>query len=107
MVIRNSTQAIFNLSSNGLLRARSIKVDTQVWPDYVFESGYKLMPLYEVEDFVNINGHLPKIPKREEIVNSGIDLGEINVILLEKIEELMLYTIQQQKEIDQLKRQYK
>jgi hypothetical protein len=107
MVIKNSVQTILKLESDGLLRARKIKVDTDVWPDYVFENDYKLMSLYEVEKFVITNGHLPKVPNREETINSGMDLGEINVILLEKIEELMLYTIQQQKEIDSLKERMK
>ena len=71
--------------------------------DYVFEPGYELMPLDEVEAFIASEGHLPNVPSEEDYQQrGGVALHEMQVKLLEKIEELTLYTIQQQKLIDQL-----
>jgi len=71
------------------------------WPDYVFSKGYKLPTLKEVEKFITKKGHLKNIPSAKEIEKKGsFELGEMNVKLLKKIEELTLYTIQQQKEIE-------
>jgi hypothetical protein len=107
MVIQNGVETILQLESSGLLRARHIKVDTDVWPDYIFNDDYKLMHLGDVETFINQHKHLPNIPSQEEMIENGVDIGEMNVLLLEKIEQLMLYTIQQQKEIDELKKKIK
>lgn len=84
---------------------RRIIVDQETWPDYVFEQNYKLLTLYEVKDYISDNGHLPGVPSREKVLENGTDLGEMNRVLLEKIEELMLYSIGQQEEIDKLKGQ--
>ncbi len=71
--------------------------------DYVFEPGYDLMPLAEVGSFIEDNGHLPNVPSEAEYQErGGVALHEMQVKLLEKIEELTLYTLQQQKLIDQL-----
>ena len=71
--------------------------------DYVFESGYELMPLAEVATFIEDNGHLPNVPSEAEYQErGGVALHEMQVKLLEKIEELTLYTLQQQELIDQL-----
>lgn len=75
------------------------------WPDYVFEEGYALKPLAEVGSFIDANGHLPEVPTAQQVAEDGVSLGEMNALLLKKIEELMLYTLQQQKEIDALKQQ--
>ena len=103
------------LTVKGVIHTQEVKVDLDgaVAPDYVFEkyfSGfsllmpdYKLISLEELEVFLRKNNHLPKVPSAEEMQNKGISLKEMNLILLEKIEELTLYTIQQQKEIDALK----
>ena len=72
-------------------------------PDYVFSSDYKLQTLEEVEAFIDQNSHLPNIPNAEEIETNGQDVGQLQLKLLEKIEELMLYTIKQQKELEKLK----
>lgn len=61
--------------------------------------------LQEVENYINENGHLRDIPSEKEVIKNGIDLGEINSKLLQKIEELMLYTIEQQKEIEKMKKE--
>ena len=73
------------------------------WADYVFNENYKLMPIDELEKFLNKNNHLPNVPNESEVKKNGIKVKKMNKILLEKIEELTLYTINQQKMIEQLK----
>lgn len=75
------------------------------WVDFVFDEGYVLRPLDEVEEFVGENGHLPDVPSAQEIAKDGYSQHEINKVLLQKIEELTLYAIRQQKEIESLKAQ--
>jgi len=82
------------LSVNGNIRAREIKVETNNWPDYVFKPNYNLLPLHEAEQFIMTNGHLPDVPKAEEVVSNGLSLGEMNKILLKKIEEITLHVIE-------------
>ncbi|TXE15599.1 hypothetical protein ES692_15995 [Psychroserpens burtonensis] len=93
---------LYNLTVNGKMRAHSVKVYTD-WADYVFEEDYKLPTLEEVEAFIKLNGHLQDIPSAAEVEENGIELGEMNKLLLQKIEELMLYTIELKKEVDVLK----
>ncbi|MDR0969105.1 MAG: hypothetical protein LBM67_01035 [Lentimicrobiaceae bacterium] len=90
------------LSVNGNIRAKEIKVETANWPDYVFDNTYELMDLKQVESFINQNGHLPEIPSAKEVSETGVNLSEINALLLKKIEELTLYLIQQQTVINEL-----
>jgi hypothetical protein len=71
-------------------------------PDYVFEPGYKLAPLSEVETFTAKHKHLPEVPSAAEIEKGGLDLAQMNLILLKKVEELTLHAIAQQKQIDAL-----
>ena len=95
----------YKLAVAGNVIAESIKVQlSTAWPDYVFAKSYKLPALAEIEKFINENGHLPGIPIASEVKASGIDLGEMNAKLLQKIEELTLHLIRQQKEIDELKK---
>lgn len=102
--LRNATRDIFHINaSTQTVFARKIIVDEVTWPDYVFEKGYKLRPLCEVKDFIDENGHLPNVPSREKVLQEGVDLGQMVNILVEKIEELTLYSIQQQEEIERLK----
>ena len=75
------------------------------WPDYVFADSYSLKPLTEVESYINENSHLPEVPSAKEVGEKGYDLHEMNVLLLQKIEELTLYTIEQQKQITNLQDQ--
>ena len=75
---------------------------TQIWsmgPDYVFEKGYKLNSLEHVEKFVNKEKHLPEIPSAKEMKEHGIDIAEMNLKLLKKVEELTLYAIDQRKKV--------
>jgi len=74
------------------------------WPDYVFAKDYNLMPISEVEQFITENQHLPGVPPAAEVEANGMNLGEINIILVQKVEELTLYIIQLQKQIDELKK---
>mgnify|MGYP003642602027 CR=1 FL=1 len=91
------------LAVDGSIGAREIKVEVGNWSDFVFYEDYNLPTLTEVETHIRENGHLQDIPSAVEVEKTGINLGEMNAKLLQKIEELMLYTIQQQKEIDKLK----
>ena len=90
----------WRLAVNGKIRAKEIKVETG-WSDFVFYDNYKLPTLQEVENHINEKGHLKDIPSAKEVEENGIFLGEMDSKLLQKIEELTLYTIQQQKEIKQ------
>ena len=99
MEISNATGKTLKLEANGTLRGRKIKVDQQSWPDYVFKKEYNLMPLKEVAEYIEAYGHLPNIPSESEIIDNGLDLGQMNVLLMEKIEELTLHAIEQQKVI--------
>lgn len=90
---------------SGIL-ASKVKVavkNSTYWSDYVFEPDYKLMPLKSVEAYVKANKHLPNIPSAEEVVRDGVDMGEIASKLLGKIEELTLYMIELEKQVDELK----
>jgi hypothetical protein len=87
------------LSVNGKIHAKEVKVDLTGWPDYVFTSNYKLPTLASVEKHIKEKGHLQNIPSAKEVAKNGIELGEMNKKLLQKIEELTLYTIQQEKKI--------
>ena len=78
--------------------------DTEIyWPDYVFSDTYKRLSLYEIENFIIENGHLPRIPSRKEIQENGIQLKEMNLLMMEKIEELTLELIALNKELQTLK----
>ncbi|WP_020208168.1 hypothetical protein [Gilvimarinus chinensis] len=75
------------------------------FPDYVFAHDYPLMPLGELHQYVRSNSHLPGIPSASQVSKEGLNLTEMQVQLLKKVEELTLYTIQQQAQIDSLKSQ--
>ncbi len=91
------------LSVNGNIRAREIKVENANWPDYVFTKDYQLPTLQQTENHIKEKGHLPGIPSAAEVKANGIDLGEMNAKLLQKIEELTLHLIEKEKEITNLK----
>jgi hypothetical protein len=85
------------------VEAKQIQVKASVWADYVFKKDYKLRPLQDVESYINANSHLPEVQSEAEVIKNGINIAEMNATLLKKVEELTLYMIQQQKEIDALK----
>ena len=92
------------LAVEGSIGAREIKVEASGWSDFVFENDYNLPTLIEVENHIKENGHLKDIPSAKEVEENGIYLGEMDSKLLQKIEELILYTIAQEKEIKELKK---
>lgn len=92
------------LSVYGNIRSTEVIVETANWPDYVFNKRYQLQPLAEVEKYIQQNNHLPNIPSANEIEKSGLQLGDMQKRMMEKMEELTLYIIQQQKEIDALRK---
>lgn len=91
----NANGGLLQLTNDGVLRARSIRVDANVWSDYVFEKNYRLRSLEEVDAYIRANGHLPEVPSAAEVAKNGIDLLETNALLLKKVEELTLYLINQ------------
>ena len=91
------------LEVNGVIRAKEVIVENANWPDYVFAPNYNLPTLQEVARHIEENQHLPGIPSAAEVAKEGVSLSEMNAKLLQKIEELTLYVIQQQKEINLLK----
>ena len=101
-------EPMFKLDVRGTGHFCKIKVKTQGFCDYVFNDDYKLMPLDELSEFIKINKHLPNIPSEKEVMEEGsFDLGEINKVLLEKIEELTLYILQQEERIKALEAEVK
>lgn len=88
------------LSVNGKIRAHEVKVETNNWPDYVFNADYKALSLSELKAFIDQNGHLPGVPDAKSVARDGIALGEMNKILLEKIEELTLHLIEKDKQLN-------
>lgn len=93
-----------NLYVAGGITTEEVKVRIQSnWTDYVFKKDYALLSISDLEAFIDQNGHLPEVPSSEDVENNGVNLGEMNALLLKKIEELSLYVIDLKKEIDILK----
>ncbi|BAV07266.1 hypothetical protein FLA_3289 [Filimonas lacunae] len=95
----------YKLAVNGTIGAHKIKVTQEHWADYVFDSSYQLAPLQQVEQFIQVNRHLPDVPSANTVKQEGIDIGDNQALLLKKIEELTLYIIQQNKEIQGMKQE--
>jgi hypothetical protein len=89
------------LDVNGTIRAKEVKVETG-WADFVFDKAYNLQNLSEVELLINEHKHLPDIPDAKDVKKNGVNLGEMNVLLLKKIKELTLYAIKQNKKVEEL-----
>jgi hypothetical protein len=92
------------LDVKGTIHSQEVKVDMEGWSDFVFKKEYNLPTLAEVEKHINEKGHLENIPNEEEVLKNGINLGEMNARLLQKIEELTLYMIEMKKENTQIKK---
>jgi hypothetical protein len=90
------------LAVEGMIGARRVKVDQETWADFVFEPEYKLPSLTELERYIKINKHLPDVPSAAEVAKEKLDLGEMNKILLQKIEELTLHLIELEKKMNTL-----
>jgi len=99
-----NTNNNYKLSVNGSIRAKEVEILTG-WADYVFGDEYKLRPLAEVENFIAKNKHLPEIPSQKEVEENGLKVGEVQKLMMAKIEELTLYIIAQEKRIIQLENQ--
>lgn len=90
---------------DGTLFAKEINVKTDVWSDFVFDKTYKLQSLPELEAFINANKHLPDVPSETEAKENGVDVAEMNAILLQKVEELTLHILNLNKQLQDVKQQ--
>ncbi|MFO7790831.1 MAG: hypothetical protein R6V32_09685 [Bacteroidales bacterium] len=99
-----TAEPVYKLDVCGTAHFNKVIVESG-WCDYVFEEEYDLMPLETLDAFVKANKHLPGIPTEAEVLENGVDLGEMNKKLLEKVEELSLYIIEQEKRIQKLEKQ--
>lgn len=93
------TTGSHKLAVEGTIGAREVKVYLGAWSDFVFKKDYNLPTLLEVETHIKDKGHLKDIPSEKEVVQNGVDLGEMNAKLLQKVEELTLYAIDQDKKL--------
>jgi hypothetical protein len=91
------------LAVNGSITCKEVEVSLTGWSDFVFDDHYTLPPLADVSMYIKKNKHLPGIPPTDEILNNGVKLGNMNALLLQKIEELTLYMIRLQDENEALK----
>lgn len=95
----------FKLAVGGGIISEEVVIKLQgSWPDYVFDKRYPLLPLKDLEDFINEHRHLPEVPSAADVANDGVNVGEMNALLLKKIEELTLHVIALKKEVDALKK---
>lgn len=94
-----------NLHVYGSIYSHEVRVRLYIpAPDYVFEPNYQLMSLAELQSYLEKHKHLPEVPSAKEMEKDGVKLSEMNMLLLKKVEELTLYTLKQQREIDTLKK---
>lgn len=99
-----TTTPTHKLEVNGTVRAKEVKLEVSSWPDYVFLKGYELLSLTEVEEFIERNGRLPGLGSAEEYETLGVNMMDLNLRLVEKIEELTLYVIDQDKKLGELEK---
>ena len=111
IVNKASQNEVFTIWGNGVVNAKKIYAEeveiksnamNTYWYDHVFEKDYKLMSLYELEQYITTNKHLPEIPSAKEVEQNGLNLGEMQGKLLLKIEELTLYIIALEKRLSEL-----
>lgn len=100
----SSTLKQFKVTGNGEVFARRYTTTLTDIPDYVFKVGYQLMPLNELKTFINTQQHLPNIPSEKEFQKDGVDIGELNRLLLEKVEEMTLYILQLEERISKIEK---
>ncbi|GIV27443.1 MAG: hypothetical protein KatS3mg027_1257 [Bacteroidia bacterium] len=105
--IKYSTHSDALLQVSGKIVSKEFFVTVQNWSDDVFEIHYKLPDLYELEKYYRTYKTLPGIPNVKEVLNDGVNVGKLIPLLLRKIEELTIIVVNQQKEIDQLKKSNK
>lgn len=106
--IGTTPNSLYLLDVKGSIRATEVLVQSvDNFPDFVFENDYPLLSLSQVDDFIKANKHLPNIPSAAEVKENGVSLVELQSKLLQKIEELTLYVIEQQKRIEELEKNQK
>lgn len=95
------------LTVKGVVHTNEVRVDLnspiEQGPDYVFESSYYLLPLSELESYIKANKHLPEVPSAKQMEQEGLNLKEMNLLLLKKVEELTLHLIEMKKESEEQK----
>jgi len=91
------------LEVNGTIKTKEVNVTITGWPDYVFAPEYNLISLDSLSEFIQVNRHLPDVPTEKSVVENGVNIGEMNAILLKKIEELTLYLLKQEGDLKLLK----
>lgn len=101
----STAQPNFKVFGSGTVYARKYVTTLNNFPDYVFQPDYQLMPLTELRNYIQTNRHLPNVPSATTIESEGADLGELNRILVEKVEELTLYILQMETRINELEKQ--
>lgn len=94
-----------NLTVSGTVLAREFNASINAGADFVFDKKYNLLPLNELKKFTIENRHLPGIPSETEMLKSGVDISKFQISLLQKIEELSLYIIQLNEDIEKLKKE--
>jgi hypothetical protein len=96
----------YKLAVNGKIGAKDVRVEnaSTTWPDYVFAPAYSLPTLEEVERYIKTHNHLQDVPSAEQVKKEGHELGEMDAILLKKIEELTLYVIELKKDNEEMKK---
>jgi hypothetical protein len=101
-----TTSTDAKLTVKGDIHANEVRIDVEgvIPPDYVFEKDYNLLPLSELETYIKQNKHLPEVPSAKEMEAEGLNLKEMNLILLKKVEELTLHVIALKKENEEIKR---
>jgi hypothetical protein len=101
--IGTTTPGSFKLAVNGKIWSQEVNVAmTNPGPDYVFEKNYSLLPLAQLEAYINQNKHLPEVPSAKEMEENGLNVKEMNLILLKKVEELTLHLIEKEKRMSEM-----
>jgi hypothetical protein len=100
LITQQGGHKVLQVNSGGLVLAREMRLDLVAWPDYVFDDGYRLMPLGDLGDYIAENGHLPDVPAACEMEAKGMNVSETGALLMEKVEELTLYIIELKKQLD-------
>ena len=97
----------YKLAVNGKIGAKEVQIEitSGTWPDYVFDEAYPLMPLSDLDRFVKQQGHLPDVPAQADVAQAGgVKVGEMNTVLLKKVEELTLYVLELKRQNEDLQR---
>ena len=92
----------YKVAVNGNVGAEEVEVRTDYWADFVFDADYNLKPLSNVRKYISENGHLPDVPSAKEAISQPVNLGDMDILLLQKVEELTLYAIDHDDRIKEL-----